>query len=39
LNQPGGSIKDSEAIAAADGLGIAMEFAVTRHFRHSTAVG
>jgi phosphoribosylaminoimidazolecarboxamide formyltransferase/IMP cyclohydrolase len=32
--QPGGSIKDSDVIAAADEHGIAMVFTGTRHFRH-----
>jgi phosphoribosylaminoimidazolecarboxamide formyltransferase/IMP cyclohydrolase len=32
--QPGGSVKDSEVIAAADRLGIAMVFTGIRHFRH-----
>jgi phosphoribosylaminoimidazolecarboxamide formyltransferase/IMP cyclohydrolase len=32
--QPGGSVKDSEVIAAADKLGIAMVFTGMRHFRH-----
>jgi phosphoribosylaminoimidazolecarboxamide formyltransferase/IMP cyclohydrolase len=32
--QPGGSVKDSEAIAAADGAGIAMILTGERHFRH-----
>lgn len=32
--QPGGSIKDSETIAAADEHGIAMVFSGMRHFRH-----
>jgi phosphoribosylaminoimidazolecarboxamide formyltransferase/IMP cyclohydrolase len=32
--QPGGSVKDSEVIAAADERGIAMVFTGTRHFRH-----
>jgi phosphoribosylaminoimidazolecarboxamide formyltransferase/IMP cyclohydrolase len=32
--QPGGSIKDSESIAACDEHGIAMAFTGTRHFRH-----
>jgi phosphoribosylaminoimidazolecarboxamide formyltransferase/IMP cyclohydrolase len=32
--QPGGSVKDSEVIAAADSRGIAMAFTGTRHFRH-----
>ena len=31
--QPGGSLKDSEAIAAADAAGIAMVFTGERHFR------
>jgi phosphoribosylaminoimidazolecarboxamide formyltransferase / IMP cyclohydrolase len=32
--QPGGSIKDSEVIAAADERGMAMAFTGARHFRH-----
>lgn len=32
--QPGGSIRDSEVIEAADKAGIAMVFTGTRHFRH-----
>ena len=32
--QPGGSVKDQEAIAAADRLGLAMVFTGVRHFRH-----
>jgi phosphoribosylaminoimidazolecarboxamide formyltransferase/IMP cyclohydrolase len=32
--QPGGSMRDDEVIAAADGHGIAMVFTGTRHFRH-----
>jgi phosphoribosylaminoimidazolecarboxamide formyltransferase/IMP cyclohydrolase len=32
--QPGGSMRDSEVIAAADEHGIAMVFTGTRHFRH-----
>jgi phosphoribosylaminoimidazolecarboxamide formyltransferase/IMP cyclohydrolase len=32
--QPGGSIRDAEAIAAADAAGIAMVFSGIRHFRH-----
>ncbi|HYY46646.1 MAG TPA: bifunctional phosphoribosylaminoimidazolecarboxamide formyltransferase/IMP cyclohydrolase [Candidatus Angelobacter sp.] len=32
--QPGGSVKDSEAIAAADAAHIAMVFTGERHFRH-----
>ncbi len=32
--QPGGSVRDSEVIAAADRLGIAMVFTGYRHFRH-----
>jgi len=32
--QPGGSVRDDEVIAAADGLGIAMVFTGVRHFRH-----
>ena len=32
--QPGGSVRDSEVIAAADRLGVAMVFTGMRHFRH-----
>lgn len=32
--QPGGSVKDSEVITAADRLGVAMVFTGVRHFRH-----
>jgi phosphoribosylaminoimidazolecarboxamide formyltransferase/IMP cyclohydrolase len=32
--QPGGSVKDSEAIAAAEQAGVAMVFTGERHFRH-----
>jgi phosphoribosylaminoimidazolecarboxamide formyltransferase/IMP cyclohydrolase len=32
--QPGGSIRDAEAIAAADAAGVAMVFTGMRHFRH-----
>ncbi len=32
--QPGGSMRDSEVIAAADEAGMAMVFTGTRHFRH-----
>jgi len=32
--QPGGSTRDSEVIAAADRLGLAMVFTGVRHFRH-----
>lgn len=32
--QPGGSIRDKEVIETADGLGMAMVFTRTRHFRH-----
>ena len=32
--QPGGSVRDAEVIAAADGHGMAMVFAGVRHFRH-----
>ncbi len=32
--QPGGSVRDSEVIAAADRLGVAMVFTGVRHFRH-----
>ena len=32
--QPGGSIRDDEVIAAADGAGLAMVFTGMRHFKH-----
>jgi phosphoribosylaminoimidazolecarboxamide formyltransferase / IMP cyclohydrolase len=32
--QPGGSLRDSEVIAAADAMGLAMVFTGVRHFRH-----
>jgi phosphoribosylaminoimidazolecarboxamide formyltransferase/IMP cyclohydrolase len=32
--QPGGSVKDSDSIAACDEHGIAMLFTGMRHFRH-----
>lgn len=32
--QPGGSVRDTEVIAAADERGIAMAFTGVRHFRH-----
>ncbi|MGH9405580.1 MAG: bifunctional phosphoribosylaminoimidazolecarboxamide formyltransferase/IMP cyclohydrolase [Terriglobia bacterium] len=32
--QPGGSVRDTEVIAAANRLGLAMLFTGTRHFRH-----
>jgi phosphoribosylaminoimidazolecarboxamide formyltransferase/IMP cyclohydrolase len=32
--QPGGSVRDDEVIAAADGAGVAMVFTGRRHFRH-----
>jgi phosphoribosylaminoimidazolecarboxamide formyltransferase/IMP cyclohydrolase len=32
--QPGGSVRDSEVVAAADSAGIAMMFTGKRHFRH-----
>jgi phosphoribosylaminoimidazolecarboxamide formyltransferase/IMP cyclohydrolase len=32
--QPGGSVRDNEVIAAADGLGMAMVLTGVRHFRH-----
>jgi phosphoribosylaminoimidazolecarboxamide formyltransferase/IMP cyclohydrolase len=32
--QPGGSVRDAEVIAAADGAGIAMVMTGIRHFRH-----
>ncbi len=34
IAQPGGSIRDAEVIAAADGFGIAMVFTGTRLFKH-----
>jgi phosphoribosylaminoimidazolecarboxamide formyltransferase/IMP cyclohydrolase len=34
LVQPGGSIRDAEVIAAADGANLAMLFTGRRHFRH-----
>ncbi|MBS3069057.1 bifunctional phosphoribosylaminoimidazolecarboxamide formyltransferase/IMP cyclohydrolase [Candidatus Micrarchaeota archaeon] len=34
LTQPGGSVRDSEVINAADGHGIAMVFTGVRHFKH-----
>ena len=34
LIQPGGSMRDEEVIAAADGAGLAMVFTGIRHFRH-----
>ena len=34
IAQPGGSVKDKEAIAAADKAGVAMVFTIVRHFRH-----
>ena len=34
IAQPGGSVKDADAIAAADKAGIAMVFTKVRHFRH-----
>jgi phosphoribosylaminoimidazolecarboxamide formyltransferase / IMP cyclohydrolase len=34
IAQPGGAMRDSEVIAAADGLGLAMVFTGVRHFRH-----
>ncbi len=34
LVQPGGSIRDKDVIAAADGHGMAMAFTGVRHFRH-----
>jgi phosphoribosylaminoimidazolecarboxamide formyltransferase/IMP cyclohydrolase len=33
--QPGGSIRDTEVIGAADEQGMAMVFTGIRHFRHS----
>ena len=32
--QPGGSVRDDEVIAAADGAGLAMVMTGERHFRH-----
>jgi phosphoribosylaminoimidazolecarboxamide formyltransferase/IMP cyclohydrolase len=32
--QPGGSVRDAEVIAAADGRGVAMAFTGVRHFQH-----
>jgi phosphoribosylaminoimidazolecarboxamide formyltransferase/IMP cyclohydrolase len=32
--QPGGSVRDSEVIKAADDKGLAMVFTGLRHFRH-----
>jgi phosphoribosylaminoimidazolecarboxamide formyltransferase/IMP cyclohydrolase len=32
--QPGGSVRDADAIAAADEHGLAMVFTGVRHFRH-----
>jgi len=32
--QPGGSVRDSQVIEAADRLGLAMCFTGVRHFRH-----
>ena len=34
IAQPGGSVKDADAIATADRFGIAMVFTQVRHFRH-----
>jgi phosphoribosylaminoimidazolecarboxamide formyltransferase/IMP cyclohydrolase len=34
LIQPGGSVRDSEVIAACDSAGVAMVFTGRRHFRH-----
>ena len=34
LIQPGGSMRDSEVIAACDEAGVAMVFTGRRHFRH-----
>ena len=34
IAQPGGSIRDSDVIAAADELGLSMVFTGTRHFKH-----
>ncbi|WP_455466008.1 hypothetical protein [Bartonella sp. B39] len=33
-NQPGGSMRDEEVIAAADAHGLAMVFTGVRHFRY-----
>jgi phosphoribosylaminoimidazolecarboxamide formyltransferase/IMP cyclohydrolase len=32
--QPGGSVRDTDVIAAADRLGMAMVFTAMRHFLH-----
>ena len=32
--QPGGSVRDSEVVDAADAAGVAMVFTKRRHFRH-----
>ena len=34
IAQPGGSIRDSDSIEAADRLGISMVLTGTRHFKH-----
>ncbi|MFN7132620.1 MAG: bifunctional phosphoribosylaminoimidazolecarboxamide formyltransferase/IMP cyclohydrolase, partial [Myxococcales bacterium] len=34
LIQPGGSVRDTEVIAAADARGVSMIFTGVRHFRH-----
>jgi phosphoribosylaminoimidazolecarboxamide formyltransferase / IMP cyclohydrolase len=34
IAQPGGSVKDAEAIAAANAANVAMVFTSVRHFRH-----
>ena len=34
IAQPGGAVRDSEVIAAADTRGLAMVFTGVRHFRH-----
>ena len=34
IAQPGGSIRDSDSVAAADRLGVSMVLTGTRHFRH-----
>jgi hypothetical protein len=36
--QPGGSVRDTEVIAAADEHGLAMVFTGRRHFRHVNLV-
>jgi phosphoribosylaminoimidazolecarboxamide formyltransferase/IMP cyclohydrolase len=34
IAQPGGSVRDAEVVAAADGFGMAMVLTGVRHFRH-----